>query len=385
MNRKMRFGMVGGSPGAFIGKVHLSAIRLNNDADLVAGCFSRDPEKRSLAAQTYAIASDRNYESYEIMAEAESNREDKIDWVIIVTPNNLHYPIAKLFMEKGISVVCDKPLCLTVGQGLDLKQTASDNDCLFAVTYTYTGHVMTREAKRLINDGAVGEIKMILGEYPQDGLLRAYNAAKGSFPASWRFDPEQAGRGAAVADIGTHVENWVRYVTGLKITGLCCNLERFADGPPRDNNVMCMLKYDSGANGMYWVSQVAAGYANGMRVRVVGTKGTLEFVQETSNYLKLSPIDGPVQILDRGRSYIPDNINAMNRLPAGHSEGLTEAFANIYRDFSKALRDKYDGLSINQDDYGYPTIDMGIAGVEFYNKCVDSFEAGCAWVDVDMY
>ncbi|MCL2111866.1 MAG: Gfo/Idh/MocA family oxidoreductase [Clostridiales bacterium] len=382
MSARLKYGMVGGGPGAFIGAVHRAAIRLNNEADLVCGNFSYLESECNEACAELGVDPARSYYTFEEMAKAEGAREDKIDWVVIVTPNFFHYPAAKAFLEQGINVVCEKPLCFSVEQGLDLKRIAKANGCLFAVTYTYTGHVMTREARQLVRDGVIGNIRMVMGEYPQDWLLDALETiTEDNKP--WRADPKLSGRGASVADLGTHIENWVHYVTGLKIEKLACNLDVFGEGGVLDNNVEALIKFKGGATGMYWTSQVAIGFDNALKVRIFGDKGTLEFVQEENNYLKVSPRGKPPQIYSRGSGYLTDEAKKYVRVPTGHPEGLTEAYANIYLDFAAAVRDKKAGLMVNEEDYGYPTLEQGIGGVEFYNKCVDSHEAGAAWVTLD--
>jgi predicted dehydrogenase len=379
--RKLRYGMIGGGPGAFIGGVHRAAIRLNDEAELVAGCFSNIKEEIIQAGEEFGIDPDRNYWTFEEMAEKEGKREDKIDWVDIVTPNRFHYPAAKLFLEQGISVVCEKPLCFTVEEGEELKKIAKENGCLFCVTYTYTGHVMAREAKALVKKGVIGDIRMVIAEYPQDWLLDSLETiTEDNKP--WRADPKLSGRGACVADLGTHIENWVNYVTGLKIKKLCCNLDVFASGGTLDNNVEVLVKFDQGATGMYWTSQVAIGFDNALKIRIFGSKGTIEFVQEENNYLRVTLRGEPPRIYSRGCGYLEDEAKKYVRVPCGHPEGLTEAFANIYKDFCAALHDKLAGKTVVESEYGYPTIDMGIEGVEFSNKCVDSHEAGNIWVDM---
>jgi predicted dehydrogenase len=374
--------MVGGGPGAFIGGVHRAAVRLNDEADLVCGCFSNIAEERAQAGDELRIDSARNYDTYEEMAEAEGQREDKIDWVSVVTPNRFHYPAAKLFLEQGVSVVCEKPLCFTVEEGEDLKRIAQENGCLFGVTYTNTGHVMTREARQLLRSGLIGEVRMVMGEYPQDWLLDTLETiTEDNTP--WRADPKLSGRGGVVADLGSHITNWVQYVTGLKIDSLCCNLDVFGQGGTLDNNMECLVKFEGGATGIYWTSQVAIGFDNALKIRVFGEKGTLEFVQEENNYLKVSLRGKPTQIYSRGCKYMTDEALQYNRIPCGHPEGLIEAFANIYKDFARARRDQLAGRQVNEDDFGYPTIDMGITGVEFFNKCVDSNEAGNIWVKIN--
>ncbi|MDL2237012.1 Gfo/Idh/MocA family oxidoreductase [Christensenellaceae bacterium OttesenSCG-928-K19] len=380
--RKLRYGMIGGGPGAFIGAVHRAAIRLNDEAELVAGCFSNIKEERDQALEELQIDAARNYETYEEMAEKEGAREDKLDWVDIVTPNRFHYPAAKLFLEKGINVVCEKPLVFTVEEGEDLKRIAKENGCLFCVTYTYTGHVMTREARQLVRDGVIGDIRMVMGEYPQDWLLDSLDTiTEDNKP--WRADPALSGRSAVGADLGTHIENWVDYVTGLKIDELCCNLDALSEGAVLDNNLEALIRFKGGATGMYWTSQVAIGFDNALKIRILGSKGTIEFVQEENNYLRVSLRGKPPMIYSRGCGYLTDEAKKYVRVPCGHPEGLTEAFANIYKDFCRALHDKLDGKQVNEDDYGYPTIQMGIDGVNFFNKCVDSSEAGGTWVKMD--
>jgi predicted dehydrogenase len=374
--------MIGGGPGAFIGAVHRAAVRLNDEADLVCGCFSGDSEKRRQAGEELRIDPSRNYSSYEEMAKQEGAREDGIDWVTIVTPNLVHAPAAKLFLEQGINVACEKPLCLTVDEALGLQKAARENGCLFAVTYTYTGHVMAREARQLVRDGVIGDIRMVMGEYPQDWLLDTLETiSEDNMP--WRADPKLSGRGAAVADLGTHIENWVNYVTGLKIDSLACNLDVFGQGGTLDNNVEALVKFDNGATGIYWTSQVAIGFDNALKIRIFGEKGTIEFVQEENNYLKVSLRGEPPRIYSRGSGYLTPEATKYVRVPTGHPEGLTEAFANIYKDFAQALFDKKAGKDVNENDYGYPTLEMGLAGVEFFNKCVDSSEAGATWVKVE--
>jgi len=374
--------MVGGGPGAFIGAVHRDAIRLDDTADLVCGAFSSSREKCDIAAAELGVDFSRSYESYEVMAKAEGSREDKIDWVCIVTPNSLHYPVAKAFLEQGINVVSDKPLTLTVEESLDLKRIAKDNGCLFGVTHAYTGYVMAREARQLFRDGVIGDVRMVMGEYPQDWILDTLEAITDDWKP-WRADPALGGRGGACSDIGTHIVNMVEYVTGLKIDSLCSNLDVFEKKATLDNNMETLVRFKGGATGIYWASQVAIGFENALRVRIFGTKGTIEFAQENNNYLKLMLRGKPPMVYSRGAGYLTEEASKYVRTPTGHPEGLVEAFANLYKDFAAAVTDKKAGKEINEDDYGYPTIDMGISGVEFYNKCVDSSEAGGVWVSLD--
>jgi len=372
--------MVGGGPGAFIGAVHRAAIRLNNNADLV--CAAEANEKMAKAmGEDLRLDPDRVYDDFTKMAEIEGAREDKIDWVSIVAPNGFHYPAAKAFLLQGINVVCEKPLCFTEEEGDDLKNTAKNNNCLFCVTYTNTGQVMTKQARAMVKKGVIGDIRMVIAEYPQDWMLDVLdNTVEDSRP--WKADPRYAGRSACAGDIGTHIENWVFYVSGLRIEKLCCNLDAFG-GSPLDNNAEILVKFTNGATGVYWASQVVPGYENALRVRLIGEKGTIEFIQEENNYLKVYLRHEPEKIYSRGCDYLEEEAKRYVRIPCGHPEGLHEAFANIYKDFCRALLDKHDGKEIDEGSYGYPTVDMGIDGVRFTNKCVDSSEAGSIWVGME--
>jgi len=361
--------MVGGDTGAFIGNVHRSAIRMNDNALLVAGCFSSNTEKQNNTCNTYGINEDRNYATYEEMADSEEKREDKIDFVVIATPNYLHYPVAKLFLEKGIHVVCEKPLCFTPEEGYQLKQIAKDNGCLFGVTYTYCGYAMVREARELVKGGVIGKVNMVVGEYLQDGKLRS--KLSGSTARGWRQDPTKSGPSGTTADVGVHIDSVISYVTGATIDSLQCSLE-YIEGSELDCGARIMAQYTGGISGILYASQASAGFDNFLRILFIGDRGTLEFVQEDSNYLKLMKINEPIQILSRGKSYMTKEALHDVRLPAGHPEGLVEAFANIYRDFANAIFDKLEGKEIIEEAYGYPTIDMGIKGVEFFTLCIKS-------------
>ena len=372
--------MVGGGPSGGVGSIHRDALRLNNEAILVGGYFSRHKEKSLEMAKEYGLSADRIYYSFEDMAEKESLREDCIDFLIICTPNYYHYPTAKAFLEKGINVSCEKPLCFTVEQGKELERIAKKNGCLFCVTHTFTGHVMAREAREIYKQGTIGEIQMVVVEYPQDWLLDDLEHTTED-NKTWRSVPELSGRGASISDIGSHMENWVNFVTGLKAAKVCANLDSIGKGTMLDNNFEVILKYNNGASGMFWGSQVAIGYDNALRIKLLGTKGSLEFCEEENNYLKLYLRGEPTRILSRGCKYTSPEGMKYVRTPCGHPEGLTEAFANIYRSFCTAIYDKLDGKVIgNERDYGYPTIEMGIDEVKFFNACVDSNEANNTWV-----
>jgi len=379
--RRLRYAMIGGGPSGGVGIIHRNAIRLNNEADLVAAAFSRDFEKTRQMAAEFGIAEDRMYHSHEDMAEKESQREDGIDFVVICTPNAYHYPASKTFLEKGINVSCDKPLCLTPAEAKELKEIAAASGSLFCLTHTFTGHATSREARALYRKGVIGNLRSVVVEYPQDWLLDALEQMTEE-TKTWRSIPELSGRGASIGDIGSHMENWVHFVTGHKVTKVLANLEALGEGTMLDNNFQVITKYDNGASGFFWGSQVAIGYDNAFKVVLLGEKGTLEFWQEDNNYLVLRLRNAPLQRLSRGSKYLSQDSLKLTRTPPGHPEGLTEAFANIYTSFCEAIYDKMSGKTVIEDDYGYPTIDMGVHGVKFFNACVDSHEQGNVWIDV---
>lgn len=374
------YGMVGGGPGAFIGAVHRAAARFDGKAALVAGSFSSSFDKTKETGGELGLPEDRLYASYTEMAEKEAARDDGIDFVAIVTPNNMHYPVAKAFLEKGINVICDKPLTTTVEEAQELKKLARDNNALFGVTYTYTGYPMLKNAREMVQNGELGDIRFVSAEYPQDWLAEPMEK-QGLKQAEWRTDPKRTGVSNVVGDIGTHVENMVSYVTGLKIKQLAARLDSFVEGRALDDNASIMLEYDGGAKGLYWVSQIAVGYDNALRIRVFGTKAGLEFFQEDPNHMTVTPLGGPTKTLSRGRDAMSDRAEEVSHVPAGHPEGYFEAFANIYTTFANAVARKKAGEKIDESKEDYPTIDDGIEGVRFIHRCVESSKKDAAWVD----
>jgi predicted dehydrogenase len=380
--RALRYGMVGGGPGSFIGGVHRAAINLGGKAALVAGCFSDVKEEIEQAGRELGLDQSRVYMDYAEMAEKEAEREDRIDFVVIVTPNRVHYGACKAFLEKGIDVMCEKPLTTSLESALELKRLAAEKNCLLGVAYVYTAHVMAKEARAIIQRGEIGDVRVIMGEYPQDWLVDLLEQQE-QRQAAWRTDPKQAGQSNCVGDIGTHIESMVNYMTGLRIKRLCANLDIFGEGRSLDTNAEILLKFDNGASGSYWCSQIAIGYDNALKVRIFGTKGTVEFIQEESNYLRVAKKGGPWQIYSRGRGYCSPEALAYSRIPCGHPEGYFEAFANLYDSFTRALSKKLDGEKVDEREFGYPTVDMGIDGVRFIEKCVESSKKGSVWVDVE--
>jgi len=372
------YGMVGGGEGAFIGDAHRKAAALDGKCRLSAGCFSRDYANTLRTGENLGISTERLYRSYEEMAIGESKRDDGIDFVTIVTPNSAHFPIARTFLANGISVVCDKPLVLTVEEGYELAALSKKNDLLFCVSYTYTGYPMVKQAREMIKNGSIGDILFVMAEYPQDWLLTTIEK-EGSKQASWRTDPKQAGVSNCMGDIGSHIENTVAYITGLKIKSLSAKLDIVGEGRTLDNNGSVMLKYDSGAGGLYWASQIACGNDNGLKVRVFGTKGSLEWRQEDPNYLRVAFPGQPVQIMSRGQGYL--EAAASSRLPAGHPEGYYEAFAAIYSKFASALLKKKAGEALLDADLDFPSVEAGIDGVKFIINCVKSSNTESSWIE----
>jgi predicted dehydrogenase len=377
---RLKYGMVGGGKGAFIGDVHRKAIAIDGKAEIVAGCFSQSFDNTLETGEFLGLDKERLYESYQVMLAREGKRKDKIKFVIIVTPNDSHYSIAKLALENGIHVVCDKPLTTNSRHAEELSRLAKKKDLLFCVTYAYTGYPIIKHMREMTASGELGDIRFVSGEYPQDWLATLLEKT-GQKQAVWRTDPKRAGVSNCVGDIGSHIENMVSYLTGLKIQSLCARLDKFGEGRVLDDNASIMLNYDKGAKGLYWSSQIAVGHDNGFRIRIYGTKASLEWVQENPNYVKVSFVDRPTEILSRGRDKLYPRAQALSRIPSGHPEGYFEAFANIYSTFLTALSKKISGEKPSEDDLDFPGAEEGIRGVKFIEKCVESSQKGTVWVN----
>ena len=376
----IRYGMVGGGMKALIGEVHRKALKFDNRVELVAGCFSSHADRNAEVGVEYGLDPARVYANYEEMAKAEAAREDGIDFVSVVTPNNTHYAVCKAFLEAGIHVVCEKPLCFTVEQAEELAKLSREKGLLFGVTYTYTGYVMSKVMKEMIAEGKIGKVVSVNAEYAQDWLLGELATGNNTQTniAVWRTDPAVSGAANCVGDIGTHIENYVHYVTGLKIKRLIATTNKY--GKALDLNANIIVEYENGVNGAYWCSQVAAGHYNGLAVRVYGDKGALEWVQEDPEHLRYTPVDGATQLLARGTGCIREKAAAQGRLPSGHPEGLVTAFANIYRNYVSALVAKKNGA--DAEVYDYPRVEDGVNGVRFVKAVVESAANGSTWVEV---
>ncbi len=378
---QLTYGMIGGGKGAFIGDVHRKAVAMDGKAELVAGCFSQSFENTLATGEAWGIADkSRLYKNYQEMLAAEGRRKDKIDFVVIVTPNNTHYPIARLAIENGIHVVCDKPLTTTGREAEELVRLARDKGILFGVTYTYTGYPIVKHMRQMVRTGDLGEIRFVSAEYPQEWLATPLEKT-GQKQAAWRTDPKYSGASNCVGDIGSHIENMVTYVTGLEIKSLLARLDIFVEGRRLDDNASILVNYKSGAKGMYWSSQIAIGHDNGLRIRVYGTKASLEWCQENPNYCRVSYLDRPSEVISRGRDKMYPQAQAYSRVPSGHPEGYFEAFANIYSAYLDALSQRLSGGAVLSADFDFPSVEEGLRGVKFIEKCVESSRKGAVWVE----
>ncbi len=378
--KKLSYGMVGGGIGAFIGDVHRKAISMDSLAEIKAGCFSRSFENTLATGRSLGIEISRLYSNFEEMAEKESKRPDRIDFVVIVTPNSLHYEVAKAFLNVGIPVVCDKPLTLKIEEAQELVTIAKKKELLFAVTYTYTGYPAVKHAKEMIQRGDIGDIRFINAEYPQEWLATPLEK-EGQKQAVWRTNPELTGISNCVGDIGSHIENIISYVTGLRIKKLCARLDTFINGRSLDDNACIMLEYQNGSKGLYWCSQIAIGYQNALKFRIFGTKGSIQWSQENPDYLVASFLGKPFEVLSRGRDSFYPNAQSFSRIPSGHPEGYFEAFANLYKTFITALYKVKTGIPLSKYDLDFPFVDDGLEGVRFIHKCVESSKIGSVWVN----
>ena len=379
--RRIRLGMVGGGQGAFIGAVHRIAARMDDQYDLVAGALSSDPARAKASAADLGIAEDRAYTSYEEMAKAEAARPDGIEVVSIVTPNHVHAPAAKAFLKAGIHVICDKPMTLTVEESKELVELVKSSGKIFMLTHNYTGYPMIRQARAMIANGDLGEIRLVQAEYPQDWLTERAEATGTNKQAEWRTDPARTGAGGCIGDIGTHAYNLACFVTGLEIDQLLAQLSTFVEGRQVDDDVQILLKWKGGAKGMLWASQVAVGNENGLKLRVYGTKAGLEWTQADPNYLWFTKFGEPKQLLTRAGAGAWPEAARVSRVPGGHPEGYLEGFANIYTEAARAIHAARDGSKVDPA-VTYPTVEDGLVGMQFIEAAVASSKAGNVWTKV---
>jgi predicted dehydrogenase len=382
--RKLRMGMVGGGRDAFIGAVHRRAAMLDGGVELVAGAFSSTPEKSRESGLDLYVPEDRIYGTWEEMLEAESQMPEdrRLDFVSVVTPNHMHYPVSIAFVKAGFNVACDKPLCHTVEQAMDIVKAVRESDVYFAVTYNYTGYPMVKQARAMIQNGELGEIRKVIVEYPQGWLSEPTD--EGNKQAAWRTDPARSGIAGCIGDIGSHAENLASYITGLEITGVCANLSIFVPGRQLDDDGDVLLQFSNGAKGLLTASQISVGEENNLRIRVWGTKGALSWVQENPNYLHVYSNDAPEQVYKRGNGYNVAAAAAATRLPTGHPEGYFEAFGNIYKNFGDAIRAKITGVEPDEITLDFPGPVEGARGVYFIHKVVESGASDAKWTPFDF-
>jgi predicted dehydrogenase len=382
----IRLGMVGGGQGAFIGAVHRIAARIDGHYELVAGALSSEPERAKASAAELGLDPDRSYGSFDEMAKAEAARPDGIEAVSIVTPNHVHFPAAKAFLQAGIHVICDKPLTSTLDDAKKLQKIADKSGRLFVLTHNYTGYPMIRQAREMVASGVLGDIRLVHAEYPQDWLTEKVEDT-GAKQAVWRTDPKQSGAGGSVGDIGTHAWNLATFVSGLETDSLSADLDSFVEGRPLDDNAHVMLRFKpkgkaKPAKGMLWCSQVAPGNENGLKLRVYGTKGGLEWRQEDPNYLWYTPFGKPKQLITRGGAGSDAAAGRMTRVPPGHPEGYLEGFANIYSEAVAAIRALRKKNGKVPKGVLFPTVADGVQGMRFIDACVKSSKKNAAWVKV---
>jgi predicted dehydrogenase len=377
--RRLKLGMVGGGEGAFIGGVHRMAARLDGHWDLVAGNFQSDPDKSIAFGKSMGLAPDRAYADFRTMAASEAKRADRIDAVSIVTPNSTHHAIAREFLTAGIPVICDKPMTTTLRHAQDLADLAAQTGLPFILTHNYSGYAMARQARAMVEAGELGAIRIVQVEYAQDWLA---TDQPGNKQADWRGDPSRAGPGGALGDIATHAFQLAEFVTGLKTESLAGDLTAFVPGRKVDDNVSLMLRFAGGAKGMLWASQVATGSGNGLKLRVFGDKGGIEWAQETPETLLFTQLGQQQRIIKRGGAGVSASSTHATRVPGGHPEGYLEGFAQIYTDAAELIRAHQDKRKPNTFAQLAPGIEDGVRGVAFIEAAIASSKANGAWTHI---
>jgi len=372
--------MIGGGRGAFIGAVHRIAAHMDGQAELVAGAFSSDPKRSKASAADLFVSPDRAYGSYQEMAKAEANKpaDERLDFVVIVTPNHQHFPPAKLFLESGFNVVLDKPATFDLTEAKKLRTIVKKSKKVLVLTHNYTGNVMVKQARELVKTGKLGDIRKVVVEYPQ-GWLSSFVESTDNKQAAWRTDPKRSGAAGCMGDIGTHAENLARYITGLEIDTLCADLTTFVKGRKLDDDGNVLVRYKGGAKGILHSSQISIGDENMLNIRVYGTKAGVEWRQEFPNELVVKYADKPRETWRRGNDYLSSHLAAFTRIPAGHPEGYLEAFANIYLEAFRAIEAEVSGKK-QPKNLDFPTIEDGVYGMAFIETVVKSSKLGAKWV-----
>lgn len=381
MNRKLRMGMVGGGRDAFIGAVHRIAANIDGKIELVCGAFSSNPRKSKASGKDLMLPANRCYGSYQEMMETEAAlpEDERMDFVAIVTPNHMHYPVASAALAAGFHVVCDKPVTFTLAEAKKLETEIKASKKLFCLTHNYTGNSMVKEARELVKTGQLGKIRRVVVEYPQ-GWLAGDLEKTGQKQAAWRVDPKKAGISCCMGDIGTHCANLAEYIVGSPIKELCSDLSTFVKGRQLDDDGNVLIRFRNGAKGVLWASQIAVGKENGLNIRVYGENGGIEWQQEEPNSLVVRWTDKPMEIRRAGTDFISSAAAGVTRTPAGHPEGYLEAFANIYNNFADTLIGELTGKRIKVADRDYPTIKDGIRGMAFLEAVVKSSSSKSKWI-----
>lgn len=377
-------GMVGGGRGAFIGAVHRMAANLDGKIELVAGCFSSNAEKSKLSGEDFFLDPSRVYTSYGDMAKGEGALPvgERIDFVSIVTRNDLHYPVAKAFLEAGIHIVCEKPMAFSLAEAKELKKLVDASGLVFALTHNYTGYPMVKEARAMVKAGKIGRILKVVAEYPQGYAVGALKEQADGAISNWRMDPSVAGVSNCIGDIGSHAENLARYITGLELEEIAADLNTFIPGRALDDDGSMLVRYEGGARGVLYASQISAGEENNLNIRIYGTDASLEWHQEHPNELIVKFADQPRQVWRRGNSYNGPESAKFTRLPFGHPEAFIEAFANVYLAAAEAISDHLAGTYPRAEGYDFPTVDDGVEGMAFIEAAVASSKANAAWKPV---
>jgi predicted dehydrogenase len=383
MPRKIRMGMVGGGRGAFIGAVHRIAAAIDQQIELVCGAFSSSPEKSKASGEDLFLPSDRVYGSYEemILKEKELPEDVRMDFISIVTPNHVHFGPAKMALENGFHVVCDKPMTFSVEEAKMLVDLVEETGLIFALTHNYTGYPMVKQARDMISAGDIGKVRKVVVEYPQ-GWLATKLEDSDQKQASWRTDPSKSGLGGAMGDIGTHAENLAEYMTGLQIEAVCADLTSFVPGRRLDDDANILLRFAGGAKGVLHCSQIAVGEENGLNIRIWGETGGLEWHQQEPNTLIVKHLDGPATYFRTGVGELTAAAQAAQRIPAGHPEGYLEAFANIYKNFAHCVQARLEGKEPDPLHTDFPNVHDGLRGMVFVERVVQNSQHDDKWTNI---
>jgi predicted dehydrogenase len=381
MSRKVKMGMIGGGQGSFIGAVHRMAAAMDGHIELVCGAFSSDAERSKASGNDLYLKPERVYDDFQqmIFSEEKLPPNERMDLVSIVTPNHMHFGPAKLALMRGFHVICDKPLTYNLEEAYELQDIVTHTDRIFALTHNYTGYPMVKQARKMVREGDLGAIRKVVVEYPQ-GWLSTLLEATDQKQAAWRTDPARSGIAGSMGDIGTHAENLTEYITGLKISALCADISTIVSGRKLDDDGNVLLRFDNGARGILYASQISSGEENNLRIRLYGEKGGLEWAQMEPNTLIVRWADRPVQCLRTGGPGICAEATAHTRIPAGHPEGYLEAFGNIYRNVAKCIQAKLDNKEVDAIYRDFPTIDDGVRGMEFIYKVIESGRSDQKWI-----